>query len=445
MELINKRTFEEYLDIYENVSFSANGEKLTVKEILLPLMQSDEEYQIFYNSIFKNENIAGISLETYCKLLNYTFKKTIDNNYEIPTYLEKRIKELITSLKVVIDYFKEQENDATKSLGKVKINEELKKVILKDLDDSLTPLEKAIYIYLRLCKYLTYDAKFYLSDGFREEQSHRTIEDISKINSEKNRVVCYDFNMLYAKFLQELGLKPVIFGRVAYSENHETLEVLFSNLILKADSTTSFFKNDLTNAKLGLPLKGLKCLTENEIAQKEFSDSLNKVYELFKKEENKAYDEFDSLLKEYQILNSIEFKTPLKERVEIMCSALTSSSLTDMDLMSYALELKNILFSKEEFLENIFFSILGMKKDDLKLVAILAYNKKGFKVSGEDTIYYLYNQKSFKLITKEEIIYLMKNKILESDKNLDLLIEEIRLRMLINGDDYDVREIKRNK
>ena len=435
MESIKKRTFEEYLDIYENVSFSANGEKLTVKEIILPLMQSYEEYQIFYNSIFKNENIAGISLEAYYKLLNYTFKKTIDNSYEIPTYLESRKNALITSLEVVIDYFKEQENTATKSLEKVKINEELKNTILKDLDESLTPLEKAIYIYLKLCKYLTYDAKFYLSDGYLEEQSHRTIEDISNINSEKNRVVCYDFNMLYAKFLQELGLKPVIFGREVYSENHETLEVLFSNLILRADSTTSFFKNDLTNAKLGLPLKGLKCLTENEIAQKEFDESLNKVYELFKKEENKAYDEFDSLLKEYQILNSIEFKIPLKERIEIMCSALTSSSLTDMDLMSYALELKNILFSKEELLENIFFTALGIRKEDISLVAILAMNESGFKIRENDTIYYLYDQKSFKKITKEEIVSLVLKDELECNDELRMLI----------GDVYDVREIKRNK
>lgn len=430
----DKPSFLEYLEIYKDVSFSANGEKLAGREILAPLMKSDEEYQRFYNSIFKNEDIVGISLESYYKLLNYTFNKTISGRYIIPTMLENRVNELITSLEVVINYFKEQENVATKSLEKVKINEELKNTILKDLDESLTPLEKAIYIYLKLCKYLTYDVKFYLTGGELEEQEHQTLDDVSNISLEKNSIVCYDFNMLYAKFLQDLGLKPVIFGREkVYSESHETLEVLFSNLILSADSTTSFFKNDLTNAKLGLPFKGLKCLTKNTIAQKEFNEALNKVYEIFKKEEK---IEFDSLIKEYQILNSLEFKISLKERVEIMCSALTSSSLIDMDLMSYALELKNILFSKEELKENIFFTSLGMRKEkDLSLVAILAFNENGFKIRDKDTIYYLYNQESFEKITKEEILSLVLNEELECNNKLKIFI----------GDVYDDREIKRNK
>lgn len=438
MELITKSdkpTFLEYLEIYKDVSFSSSGEKLTVKEILAPLMQNDEEYQKFYNNILKNENIANISLESYYKLLKYTFSKTISNRYLIPITLENRIDEIIFSLEIFINYFKEQENDATKSLEKVKINEDFKNTILKGLDENLTPLEKAIYVYLKLCKYLTYDAKFYLSDGYLEGQNHGTFDDIKNINSEKNRIVCYEFNVLYAKLLQEIGLKPVIFGREVYSENHETLEVLFSNFILRADSTTSFFKNDLTNVKLGLPLKGLKCLTKNKIVQQEFNESLNKVYELFKKEENKAYDEFDSFLKEYQILNSIEFKIPLKERVEIMCSALISSSLIDMDLISYALELKNILFSKDEQKENIFFTALGMKKEEISLVAILALNESSLKTWEEDAIYYLYNQKSFERLTKREIIDLVQKGELECNNELKMLI----------GDAYDAREIKRNK
>ncbi len=435
METINKRMFKEYLDIYGNVSFSANGERLTVKEILTPLMQSDEYYQKFYNSIFKNEKLVNISLESYYRLLNYTFKNTIASNYEISLEIDKRINDLITSLKVVIAYFKEQENIATKSISKVEISQELKKSVLEGLDETLTPFEQAIYIYLKLCKCLTYDAKFYLSDGYNEEQPHKNLDDLKNISLEKKHIVCYEFNMLYAKFLQIIGLKPVIFGRKNYSENHETLEVLFSNFVLLADSTTSFFKNDLTNAKLGLPLKGLKCLTKNELAEKEFNNALNKVYEIIKQEDNLSLKEFDSFKKEYQVLNSFEFKIPLKERVEIMCTTLASSSLTDMDLMSYALELKDILFTKEELLENVFFTALGMKKDkELSLVAILAFNEYSFK-NEEETIYYLYNQHIFEKITKEEIISLMLTEELESSRDLRIFI----------GDVYDAKEIKRNK
>lgn len=283
-----KATFEEYFEIFKDVTLGAtNGEKLTIGKILTPLMQSDEEYQKFYDKIFENENIfSNISLSSYYKLLKYTINKTISDKYIIPSKVKERANDLINTLQVVIDYFNEQGKEATKDIEKVKINKELKQAILGNLEEDLTLLEKAIYIYLKLCKYLTYDAKFYLTKSDLEEQSHQTLEDISNINLEKNRIVCYDFNMLYAKFLQELGLNPVIFGRQkVYSENHETLEVLFSNLILRADSTTSFFKNDLTNVKLGLPLKGLKCLTKNEIAEEEFNTSLNKIYELFKKEE----------------------------------------------------------------------------------------------------------------------------------------------------------------
>ncbi len=436
MEIVEKRTLEEYLDTYENISFSANGERLTVKEILTPLRQNDDVYQEFYNSIFKNKKLGGISLESYYKLLTYTFTKTMVGKYEIPFELEKKINEIIISLKAVINYLKAKENIATKSIDKIEISQELKNAVLGEVDEALTPLEKAIYIYLKLCKYLTYDAKFYLSDGYTEQQPHKSLDNLKDINLDKNRIVCYEFNMLYAKFLQSIGLKPVIFGRENYSENHETLEILVSNLILAADSTTSFFKNDLTNAKLGLPLKGLKCQTKNEMAEKEFNVALNKVYEIIKKEENRSLNEFDFFQKEYQVLNSKKFKIPLKERVEIMCNALSSSSLIDMDLMSYALELKDILFTKEELLENVFFTALGMKKDEeLFLVAILAFNEYGFKNKEEETKYYLYHQKSFQEITKEEIIALIQNEELENNSNLSMLI----------GDVYNDREVKRDK
>lgn len=103
--------------------------------------------------------------------------------------------------------------------------------------------------------------------------------------------------------------------------------------------------------------------------------------------------------------------------------------------MSYALELKDILFTKEELLENVFFTALGMKKDkELSLVAILAFNEYSFK-NEEETIYYLYNQHIFEKITKEEIISLMLTEELESSRDLRIFI----------GDVYDAKEIKRNK
>ena len=57
MEIVEKRTLEEYLDTYENISFSANGERLTVKEILTPLRQNDDVYQEFYNKSKKQQRI----------------------------------------------------------------------------------------------------------------------------------------------------------------------------------------------------------------------------------------------------------------------------------------------------------------------------------------------------------------------------------------------------
>ena len=94
-----------------------------------------------------------------------------------------------------------------KYMDEAELNQELKKEIMSIVPERFTPLEKAFYIYKELCKRFTYD----------EEQlagltnaiytiNHRDIERIKKINSNNNKIICHEFSVIYAKFLEKIGI-----------------------------------------------------------------------------------------------------------------------------------------------------------------------------------------------------------------------------------------------
>ena len=86
------------------------------------------------------------------------------------------------------------------------MNSELLNVLFSNMPNNLTKIEQAIFLYIKLCKLLNYDELFYTM----EEDAiiyHEDINNLNKINLTNNKVVCYEFNLLYAKLLDILGIK----------------------------------------------------------------------------------------------------------------------------------------------------------------------------------------------------------------------------------------------
>ena len=93
--------------------------------------------------------------------------------------------------------------DSITSISKeIKIDSDLEKVIMDGFPYDASELEMAIYIYIKMCKVLTYDEEYYAVNqmGVATEK-HRSTSHIALITPQNNQVVCFEFNIMAIFFL----------------------------------------------------------------------------------------------------------------------------------------------------------------------------------------------------------------------------------------------------
>jgi len=273
----------------------------------------------------------------------------------------------------------------------------------------LSNMEKAIYIYIKMCKVLTYDDEYYAvnQEGIIASK-HKDISHISNITPNDNKVVCFEFNLIYSKLLSELGINFAsdyknMIGE-AYGVAHSNLEFRCDKFLIQADSVTSILLGDMTNAKLNQPLKGLKCINKNENTKEEFNKILSKIYNLIVKNERKSVKEgnveytenFNDLVNEYLYISDSEQQITIDEKISVLLSKLNSKNIKGIDYLSYVIQLRKVLFNEEERKNNIGFTIIRDNEayDFSKTAmasAILTINKKDFMDNPAYNLYYYLN------------------------------------------------------
>lgn len=119
-----------------------------------------------------------------------------------------------------------------------KINPELEDYVLKDMPSNFNKVQKTIYVYTKLCSILNYDPEYSSSDRAegKKQVIHANIKNIENISLNNPDVICYDFNIIFAKFLKKFDVNFAIRG---YSElsnvygNHSDVHVIFDEKDLK--------------------------------------------------------------------------------------------------------------------------------------------------------------------------------------------------------------------
>ena len=253
------------------------------------------------------------------------------------------------------------------------MNSELLNVLFSNMPDNLTKVEQAIFLYIKLCKLLSYDELFYAM----EEDAityHEDINNLNKINLTNNKVVCYEFNLLYAKLLDILGIKYQIqdYSINKTRKGHANLIFKSDNLEVKVDSVTSILMGDLTNAKLGYPLVGLTCKNNPQ----ELEHIISKVYS------NQVIETKNSLLTNND--NS------LFSRFKIIITKVLEKNLAMIDAYSY------------EKLSNFRVSVVKDNKT-LKPLLILTLNEYDFENEEDETFYYYFDNHSLIETSIEDI------------------------------------------
>lgn len=314
--------------------------KIKFNSIIECLLLSENDYKLFLNG--HRDNRVPIDVFLYATSLILRSDKIMDQ-YVLPDSVIDRINSIIKSSNVDIEAINQISNTTDCRLKDVYVDPNFRNEILRSIPRDMSQLEKAIYLYILLCRTLTYDPVFFAYEQKKDTRDiHKSIDYLAKINKRNNKVVCYEFNSLYGYFLNELG----IHYETSYKENdpygrHASLTFRVDKYIVSADSVTSILSGDLVNAKTDHKLNGLVCINNNSNTIKEFTETRDRIQAMFR---TKSRETFLRAFRE-----TVNYsKLPLDQKVVSMVKKANDKKLAPMDTLGYILKLKRETLSSEE-------------------------------------------------------------------------------------------------
>lgn len=229
-----------------------------------------------YKKVLSSTEFHGIKLDEFLYVLKlfFTNKKILDNFY-FDRKMFERIKEIF-SYQVCdfqsINYLNGTTNDEVKG---VKPSQKLLDEI-GPVPEEFTLLEKAIYLYIKLCTIISYDREYYAVNQRGDAvKKHQKVSYVSKIKSE---AVCFEFNIIYAYLLDKLGIPFEVYPSLdSYGEGHSYLIFIVDKYIVRADAVISILDGDLFASKTGNSLEGLACLNKNCDTANMFNEAFSRV------------------------------------------------------------------------------------------------------------------------------------------------------------------------
>ena len=420
-EAISFATFlEKIKGTNYNIDIDGNNYVIPVEQIV-SLMQLSEDA---FNKLCSGKEMEYINEIPKGHFIYAAYKYFKENNildkYLMPSTVIDRYNDIKSLQKIDLQAINKHLEARDSKFKDVVLNPDLESAITSQMPEDVSDLEKAIYIYIKMGKILTYDDEYYaLNQKGIAAEKHKDISYVSEITPSNNKVVCFEFNLIYSKFLDKLGIKFAsdyknMVGE-AYGAGHASLEFRSGKYLVSADSVTSILQGDMMQAKLNQPLVGLKCLNINTNTQEEFKNMVSKMYALIAKQEQQLgrgvehIQTFAELIVEYARTTSNLQEISLNEKLAILIEKVNSTKMVGIDSLSYVLELRKILFNEQERQNNISVTIIRNNEPfDSERVAmasaIFTLNQQDFKASPEQNVYYYFNPNNDLIpISKEEL------------------------------------------
>ena len=375
--------------------------KFKVSDLLNILIVSDEEYKHFFAKEMSKELVYGYSKEEYLYCLQSLIYETeIGNNYYLGEKSYERLKEIISMRYIDYEYLNSFLNTKDNFVAQINLNPEFHEEILKDMPQDYTKLEKAIYIYLKLCDTLTYGQAFLAENKVGEAKNiHSNITRLSEITKKNNQIVCWEINAIYTKFLNELGInyEKRTDHPDNYGQSHEYVVFRDGQMLVKADTLNSniYGNCDLNKVKYGESLNGLKSINLNFNTKQNFNEVLNKVYQAYlknRKERINLSSPLDELLDRYNneaTISNISFI----EKLNIFKDCLKDvPNITGIDAIGYFKNIYLDIFDKNNRRKNVNLNYFTEYRENKKInCAVMVVNSHDYKEYSEGNIYIKYN------------------------------------------------------
>ncbi len=114
------------------------------------------------------------------------------------------------------------------------ISHGLRDYVFHDMPQNLSPEEQAVWIYMKLCKTFSYDEQHIFSKIDHSSFNKTFLEGIKP----NDKLICYDFSRVYAKFINEY-LGDNIEAKVVGSSGHFFVELIGQDAAVKAEATNA--------------------------------------------------------------------------------------------------------------------------------------------------------------------------------------------------------------
>ncbi|MBD9115523.1 hypothetical protein EGP95_07105 [bacterium] len=364
LKLFNKEN-SWYKPKHNNIPFNEGSFLDGVGSILLGSSKIQNKYDI-------------ATLITFMDSCEY-FK--MDNLPELVVYY-KRLLSQPNYLEAYDKFFNELDQDMINNITSnqtkhsFEINADIKNFVLKDMPSDLTKLEKAIYIYSKLCKILDYDMEYYNDNANKKFIAEESISDVDLSN---NNVVCYTFSYIYSGLLREIGIDQIKEAKINKGEfvnKHASVEFVVDNIVIMADSTLAGAEiGDLTTLKVENKINGLRCSQFNIEKQNKVNQAKKKVEMILEKE--KTDEETNYFLPSQERLDSM---TSIDKYI-LFNDLVAATPLTGVSLLGYIQVLKDRLnlyiitkvekdLDQNDLIINIKMKPLGVEKTYFENAAI---------------------------------------------------------------------------
>ena len=401
--LIQKCSKENLIEKSRGKKFSyiLEGENITVDEndFLEVFLSSQKEFKYYTNQ----ESLFGVENRKFFYGLNkYLTENKIIRKYTLPNMLITRNMRLKNFAYVDYESFNITKV-AKDSIYDVELTDELKQQIYKDMPEAYDGLEKAIYVYIMLCKTFSYDHQYFIADD-REKygKKYKDIARIGNIKSGDNTLVCYEFNAIYSKFLEHLNIKHHVNSNSdIYGKGHTSIVFKENEYIVMTDAVTSIFSGDLINAKLNIDLDGIKCLNVNATTKYNFENKKEEIYKYIKENCDYRIDLKDFL----RINKKEEEKKDFTTKIMMIIEQIHKSKLKPMDNIGYLTRLTKIFFTTTELKKNVSVIVLKENIHGLEYPAVvICINENGDMNKDKNNKYYKYDLKgNIEEVSKESL------------------------------------------
>lgn len=297
----------------------------------------------------------------------------------------------------------------------ISINNEFAKMIISSIPENITQLEKAIYVYIKLCKLLSYDDEFllYITRALSKKEmsstNHTKIDNLANINESNNSVVCWEFVAIYGKILSMIGINSYVYDTELFEDapvevvdEREYFEQRYGKwhpgFAVNADNqifsiSINAMVGDLSLAKHNYELKEIKSLHNDEEEKKKFKETINKVYGMVTNgAEIKPYN-FEKEVDDYIEITDNLRPVKIEDKIAIFFSKVKQSEFLGLEFINDVFLLGGNIFNEKELKDNCFATIIGKRflEEQKKSIPIIVFaiNKTSIKDNPNENEYYI--------------------------------------------------------